>query len=329
MDFIKFSKAQIPSKIDDTILHTNKINLIKNTKILQNTIFYGYEGKTILINLLLKNIFNQIKIKQYNFSISNKTIRCHHSDYHLEINIKNISKNESILLDLIKEYTSTYSIVNSIYKVVVIYNFDLLNEKLQFRLRTVIEKLSITNRFILHTNSMSKIIKPIQSRCTCLRIPIITYEDAFNFIKNIMKINKANMIKIIECASLMGIISIRKLLYILFIKLESKIYKIRYIINFNGPLELIYKNLFSKKPLSEKIEELNYTILKTLEKNESPQTIMKYLLNEILKNKDITDEKKYNIIKNTAYHESLINKGRSIINLETYIVYLLKELSSS
>ena len=137
------------------------------------------------------------------------------------------------------------------------------------------------------------------------------------------------MIKIIECASLMGIISIRKLLYILFIKLESKIYKIRYIINFNGPLELIYKNLFSKKPLSEKIEELNYTILKTLEKNESPQTIMKYLLNEILKNKDITDEKKYNIIKNTAYHESLINKGRSIINLETYIVYLLKELSSS
>ena len=289
MDFIKFSKAQIPSKIDDTILHTNKINLIKNTKILQNTIFYGYEGKTILINLLLKNIFNQIKIKQYNFSISNKTIRCHHSDYHLEINIKNISKNESILLDLIKEYTSTYSIVNSIYKVVVIYNFDLLNEKLQFRLRTVIEKLSITNRFILHTNSMSKIIKPIQSRCTCLRIPIITYEDAFNFIKNIMKINKANMIKIIECASLMGIISIRKLLYILFIKLESKIYKIRYIINFNGPLELIYKNLFSKKPLSEKIEELNYTILKTLEKNESPQAIMKYLLNEILINKDITD----------------------------------------
>ena len=32
MDFIKFSKAQIPSKIDDTILHTNKIYLIKNTE---------------------------------------------------------------------------------------------------------------------------------------------------------------------------------------------------------------------------------------------------------------------------------------------------------
>ena len=328
MDFIKFSKAQIPSKIDDTILHINKINLIKNTKILQNTIFYGYEGKTILIHLLLKNIFNQIKIKQYNFSVSNKTIRCHHSDYHLEINVKNISKNESILSDLIKEYTSTYSIVNSIYKVVVIYNFDLLNEKLQFRLRTVIEKLSITNRFILHISSISKIIKPIQSRCTCIRIPIITYEEAFNFIKSIMKINKVNMTKIIESASLMGIISIKKLLCILFIKLQSKSYKIRYTINFNESLELIYKNLYSKKTLSEKIEELNCIILKTLEKNESPQTIMKYLLNEILKNKDITHEKKHNIIKNTAYHENLINKGRTIINLETYIIYLLKELSS-
>lgn len=328
MDFIKFSKAQIPSKIDDTILHTDKISLIKNTKILQNIIFYGYEGKTVLIDLLLKNIFNQIKIKPYNFSVSNKNIKCHHSDYHLEINIRNISKNESILLDLIKEYTSTYSIVNSIYKVVVIYNFDLLNEKLQFRLRTVIEKLSITNRFILHSSFISKIIKPIQSRCTCIRIPIITYEEAFNFIKSIMKINKANMIKIIESASLMGIISIRKLLYILFIKLQSKSYKIRYTINFNESLELIYKNLYSKKPLNEKIEELNHTILKTLEKNESPQTIMKYLLDEILKSKDITHEKKHNIIKNTAYHESLINKGRTIINLEAYIIYLLKELSS-
>ena len=37
MDFIKFSEAQIPSRIDDTILHKNKIYLIKNMKNLQNT----------------------------------------------------------------------------------------------------------------------------------------------------------------------------------------------------------------------------------------------------------------------------------------------------
>ena len=56
---------------------------------------------------------------------------------------------------------------------------------------------------------------------------------------------------------------------------------------------------------------------------------MKYLLDNLIKNDDITYEKKYNIIKNTAYHEHLINKSRVIVNLETYIVYLLKELNDS
>jgi replication factor C subunit 3/5 len=326
MDFIKFSEAQIPSKIDDTILHKNKIYLIKNMKNLQNTIFYGYEGKTVLINLLLKNIFKQIKVKTYNFSFSNKIIKCRHSDYHLEINIKNIIKNESILLDLIKEYTSTISIINSIYKVIVIYNFDLLNNKFQFKFRTIMEKLYITNRFIFHTNSISKVIEPIKSRCISIRISTITYDEGFEFIKSIIKINKTNMIKILEDASFMRIISIKKLLYILFIKLESSKHKVRYHIDFDSNLKILYKELYSKKNLIKKIEVLQGIILKLLEQNNSPQMIMKYLLICLIDNKDITFEKKITIIKKTAYHEHLINQGRVIINLEAYIVYLLQEL---
>lgn len=329
MDFIKFSEAQIPSKIEDSILHRDRIHFIKNMKYIQNMIFYGHEGKTVLINLLLGNIFKNIKIKSYDFSLSNKIIHCNHSDYHLDLNIKTINKNVQILIDLIKEYTSTSSIVNSTYKVVVIYNFDLLNEKYQLRFRTIIEKLSFNNRFILHSSSISKIIHPIRSRCLCIRIPIITEDEGFNFIKSILNVNKQNMIKIIQSATLMGIISIKKLLYILFIKIESKTYKIRYTINFNESLEFLCKELYSKKPLVKKICTLNCIILKLLETDNSPQIIMKYLLDNLIKNDDITYEKKYNIIKNTAYHEHLINKSRVIVNLETYIVYLLKELNDS
>ena len=329
MDFIKFSETQIPSKIEDSILHRDKIHLIKNMKHIQNMIFYGHEGKTVLINLLLGNIFKNIKIKSYDFSLSNKIIQCNHSDYHLDINIKTINKNVQILIDLIKEYTSTSSIVNSTYKVVVIYNFDLLNDKYQLRFRTIIEKLSFNNRFILHSSSISKIIHPIRSRCLCIRIPIIIEDEGFNFIKSILNVNKQNMIKIIQSATLMGIISIRKLLYILFIKIQSKTYKIRYTINFNESLEVLCKELYSKKPLCKKICTLNCIILKLLETDNSPQIIMKYLLDNLIKNKDITYEKKCNIIKNTAYHEHLINKSRVIVNLETYIVYLLKELNDS
>lgn len=326
MDFIKFSEKQIPLKIEDTILHQNKIQLIKNINVLQNMIFYGHEGKTVLIKLLLKNIFKKLKVKTYNFALSNKIIKCHYSDYHLEINIKINIKNESILLDLIKDYTSTLSIINSVYKVIVIYNFDLLNSKFQFKFRTVMEKLSITNRFIFHISSISKVIEPIKSRCISIRISTISYNEGYEFIKSIIKMNKTNMIKILESASSMGTISIKKLLYILFIKLESSKNKVRYTIDFDSNFKILYKELFSKRPLIKKIEILQSIVLKLLEQNNSCQMIMKYLLICLIEDKNITFEKKTNIIHKTAYHENLINQGRVIINLETYIIYLLHEL---
>ena len=66
MDIIKFSEKYIPLQIDQSILHRDKINFIKNIKNiknLQHLLFYGYEGKTILINLILNNLFGKFKIK--------------------------------------------------------------------------------------------------------------------------------------------------------------------------------------------------------------------------------------------------------------------------
>ena len=64
------------------------------------------------------------------------------------------------------------------------------------------------------------------------------------------------MIKILEDASFMRIISIKKLLYILFIKLQSSKHKVRYHIDFNSNLKILYKELYSKKNLIKKIEVL-------------------------------------------------------------------------
>jgi len=188
------------------------------------------------------------------------------------------------------------------------------------------EKLSINNRFIFHINSITKVIEPIKSRCISIRISTISYDEGYEFIKSIIKINKTNMIKILETASCMGIISIKKLLYILFIKLESSKNRVRYTIDFDSNLKILYKELFSKRPLIKKTEILQSLVLKLSEQNNSPQMIMKYLLICLLENKNITFEKKRNIIYKTAYHEHLINEGRVIINLEAYIIYLLYEL---
>ena len=114
----------------------------------------------------------------------------------------------------------------------------------------------------------------------------------------------------------------------MFIKLESSKYKVRYTIDFDSNLKILYKELCLKRPLIKKIEILQGIILKLLEQNNSPQIIMKYLLICLIEDKNITFEKKINIINKTAYHEHLINQGRVIINLEAYIIYLLQELFS-
>lgn len=332
MDIIKFSERYIPLEMDKSILHKDKINFIKNIKNLQHLLFYGYEGKTVLINLILNNLFGKLKLKFFNFSCSNKIIKCKHSDYHLEIDIKALNKTEKILFNLIDDYISTLSIINNHHKIIILYNFDLLDFKFQYKFRTIIEKSYLTTRFIIHSNKYSKIIEPIRSRCINIRVPTISNKEAIKFVKYIAKdnnltINKNIIEKILsKSKNYIKQLSIRKLLYILFIKIESKNFKIRYPINFDNDLDILYKELYSKNNLLIKTESLNKIILNLLESNYCYINIMKYLLYNIIDDSKISDKNKYEIIKETAYLQYISNKGRVIINLEYYIIFLLNKL---
>ena len=326
MEFIDFTKKYLPNTFEESILHKKQIIFIKNIKTIQNTLFYGYEGKTVLINLLLNNIFNKIIIKSNDFK--NKQIKCKYSDYHLEINLKTTHKNIDLVIDLIKEYSSTSSIINSLYKIIVLYNFDTIDFKYQYQFRTLIEKVVVNTRFIIHSNNLSKIIDPIKSRCLLIRIPTINNREAFEFIKNISKITKDAINKIIENSKLNGFLSIRKIMYNMFIKEQSKINKIRYNINNSKDLEYLFEELISKNNIKKKIDNLNIITIYLIQINYSIQDIIKFLLNKILEMKNISIDKKLDIIRNTAIQETMINKNRLLINIETYLVYLLSELES-
>lgn len=326
MEFIDFTKKYLPNTFEESILHKKQIIFIKNIKNIQNTLFYGYEGKTVLINLLLNNIFDKVIIKSYGFK--DKGIKCKYSDYHLEINLKTVHKNIDLIIDLIKEYSSTSSIINSLYKIIVLYNFDMIDFKYQYQFRTLIEKVVVNTRFIIHSNNLSKIIDPIKSRCLLIRIPTINNKEAVEFIKTISKITKDSTNKVIENSKLNGFLSIRKIMYNMFIKEQSKINKIRYNINNSKDLEYLFEELISKNNIKKKIDNLNNITIYLIQINYSIQDIIKFLLNKILEIKNISIDKKIDIIKNTAIQESMINKNRLLINIETYLVYLLSELES-
>lgn len=327
MELIDFQKQFIPNKIDETLLHQDKINFIKRIKNLSNIMFYGYEGKTILINLLIKNIYPKIILNKFEFKIKKINYNCYHSNYHIEINILTLSnKEKNNLFELIKEYSYTKSIINIPYKIIVIYNFDKLNKKIQFKFRSIMEKITSNIRFILHVNEYTKVIEPIRSRCIHFRIPSVKNNELIKFIKIIIKkynykINKID--NFINDYKENGVNSISKILNILYLKIELNKVKMRYKIKDNNELNDLYKNLISEKEPFKKIEITNELLINILQKNIEPIKIYKFLLNKLIENNDIKD--KYELIKKTCFYEYF--KNREIINLESYLVYLIMKIS--
>ena len=79
------------------------------------------------------------------------------------------------------------------YKVIILDEADAMTDESQFALRRIIESNSLTKRFILICNYVSKINKPIISRCAIYRFKNLSYDAITNMLKKICKIEKINI----------------------------------------------------------------------------------------------------------------------------------------
>tara|TARA_Y100000310_G_scaffold167610_2_gene167537 strand:- start:20052 stop:21014 length:963 start_codon:yes stop_codon:yes gene_type:complete len=85
----------------------------------------------------------------------------------------------------IKDFARTRSIGTDIPKIVYLDECDSLTKEAQQALRRTMEQYSRTTRFILSCNFSSKIIDPIQSRCTVFRFKPLVKEDLVKVIKHL------------------------------------------------------------------------------------------------------------------------------------------------
>lgn len=77
------------------------------------------------------------------------------------------------------------------FKILVLDEADNMTSDAQQALRRTMEKYTRTCRFILIGNYSSKIIEPIQSRCSIFRFPPLSQADVNKQLKNIAKKEKA------------------------------------------------------------------------------------------------------------------------------------------
>lgn len=95
-----------------------------------------------------------------------------------------------IIRGKIKEFARTAPIGKADFKIIFLDEADSLTNDAQSALRRTIEKYSHICRFILSVNYSSKIIEPIQSRCTVFRFHPIKSADIKKYMQKIAKIEK-------------------------------------------------------------------------------------------------------------------------------------------
>jgi len=104
----------------------------------------------------------------------------------LELNASD-ERGIDVVRNKVKDFARTRSIGNVPYKIIYLDECDALTKEAQQALRRTMENYTQTCRFILSCNYSSKIIDPIQSRCTMIRFRPLEKKDIFDVIDLISK----------------------------------------------------------------------------------------------------------------------------------------------
>lgn len=105
-------------------------------------------------------------------------------DNYLELNSSD-ERGIDVVRQKVKDFARTKSLGDVPFKIIYLDESDALTKEAQQALRRTMENYTQTCRFILSCNYSSKIIDPIQSRCTIFRFKPLSQEDIFNIIEDI------------------------------------------------------------------------------------------------------------------------------------------------
>jgi len=111
----------------------------------------------------------------------------------LELNASD-ERGIDVVRNTIKDFARTKA-MSGPFKIIFLDECDSLTKDAQQALRRTMETFSKNTRFVLSANYSSKIIEPIQSRCTVLRFKPLTKEETKEIINNIAKKEKLELTK--------------------------------------------------------------------------------------------------------------------------------------
>jgi len=166
-----------PKNFDEVVGQDGIIKRIKaltNSLNIPHLLFAGPAGtgKSTLALIVVKELFGENWRENY-----------------LELNASD-ERGINIVREKVKNFARTKSLGNVSFKVIFLDEADALTPEAQQALRRTMENYAQTCRFIMSCNYSSKLIDPIQSRCSSFRFKLLEKKDVKKVLERISKEEK-------------------------------------------------------------------------------------------------------------------------------------------
>lgn len=325
-----------PETIDDTSFHHRLLTFLQEMSkddAIPHIMFYGPRGsgKKTLIKLFLTMLFgpkvNETKSVVYTVvSSGNKKTDevIYQSPFHIEIEPQNNNYDRYLIRSVVKEYVKNRHMIiydtSRNFRVILINNIDNMSYYAQVSLRRTIEKYSDNCRFIIWCRTLSKVIKPLQSRCVCIRVPCPSDIELSRYIielscKENIRMGLEDLSNIIGCAK--G--NIKEAIF----GLEFLKHGCNNLSKYKTIMKKVVKlilgvSLVNVAHIREELYNLQIT-------NIDRSTIVQDLTTLLCLDRRISDQAKYEIVSKIAEFEHRMTEGRrDVIHYDVIIVSIMK-----
>jgi len=290
-------------------------------------------GKKTRVMCLLREMYGagveRLRIEHQSFLTPSKKkveITSIASNYHIEVNPSDVGIQDRVVIqELIKTVASAHQLNaegQREFKVVVLTEVDKLTKDAQHALRRTMEKHMATCRVILVTNSTSKVIPAIRSRCLAVRVAAPTQEDIVTVITAVAKKEGCNLpnqlaVRIAEKAN-------RNLRRAILMVEACKV--AQYPFTGNQPIHDMDWEVYLKETARHivqeqsprKLAEVRTRLYELITHCIPPEVIFVGLQKELVNNCE--DELKTELCQIAAFYEHRLQKGnKAIYHLEAFV----------
>ncbi|MBS3162641.1 replication factor C small subunit [Candidatus Woesearchaeota archaeon] len=245
----------------------------------------------------------------------------------LELNASD-ERGIDVVRNTIKEFAKTRGLGNVPFKIIFLDECDSLTKEAQQALRRTMENFVTSTRFVLSCNYSSKIIDPIQSRCTIFRFKPLNKEDIKDYIVKIatreeLKVDDNSIEALVDLSN--G--DVRKI---------TNILQSCSSIDHNITEELVYSLVSAAEPkeiqdilklaINKRFIQARGLLLDTMLKHGlSGIDILKQIQKETLEMESISDEKRIELLDKCGEIEFRMVEGSDeFIQLEALLAHFAK-----